>query len=140
MDKKGKKFKPTIEQIKYANLYCDVKSRINTDTDRAKKIGTSRMSINRWKNNPDFISWLEDRAQKTVEKAKGILMLFGIKQALKVGGFNYWKVLMEITGLYAPNLKIEALIRPPELPFMYYKDDKAIEAGEVKKIEGENGK
>ena len=140
MDKKGKKFKPSIEQLRYAELFCDIKSRINTDTDRAKKIGVSRMSINRWKNNLDFVSWLDLRAEKTIEKAKSILMLHGYKEALKRGGFNYWKVLMEITGLYAPNLKIEALIRPPELPFMYYKDDKAIEAGEVKKIEGENGK
>lgn len=141
IEKKNKEFIPNKKQLQYANIYCDVKTRYDTDTERAKKIGTSRMSIHRWKKDPAFVSWLEDRANKTIEKAKGILMLHGLRESLKRGGFNYWKVLMEINGLYTPNLKIDALIRPPDLPFMYYKDDKAIEDKEVKQIEGkENGK
>lgn len=133
-----KEFRPTIEQLKYAEVYCDIRTRIKTDTDRAKKIGISRMTIHRWKTDPEFNSWLDDRANKTIDKAKGILLLHGLRQALTQKGFNYWKVLMEITGLYTPNLRLESILKPPDLRFMYYKDDKpeAIESKEIKKIEG----
>jgi len=139
IEKKNKEFIPNKKQLQYANIYCDIKSRYDTEKDRAEKIGVSRMQIYRWHKDPEFEKWLEDRAQKTIDKARGILLLHGLRESLKRGGFNYWKVMAEITGIYTPNLKLEAILKPPELPFIYYKDDKpeAIETNEeVKKIEG----
>lgn len=134
-------FIPNPAQVKFAELYCDVTNRRMTYGELADQVGISRMQIYRWRQDDRFMEWLKAKIDKSLDDSIGELILHGIREAKKPGGYQYWRTLMEMTGTFVPNLKIEGALEPPKIQFIYNKNEEIIEGETPAELEGgENDK
>jgi len=138
--KKDDEFKPTSLQIRFAELYCDVTKRRMTYQEYADELGCSRMQLYRFRNDKRFMEWLQAKIDKAMEDSIGELILHGIRMAKRPdgSGFQFWKVLLEMSGKYIPGLKLDSALEPPKIQFIVNRSEEIIEAEEPKQLEGGN--
>jgi hypothetical protein len=129
-------FIPTPKQIKYARAYCDT-SRDKNTKQLSEEINVSRQQIYRWRQDKRFMQWLRSKVDKVTDDSISDLLLYGIRQAKRPGGFNYWRTIMEIKGIYVPGLKLDSALEPPKIQFIVNRNE-IVDAEDVKQIGGES--
>jgi len=135
--KKDDDFIPNPKQVEFAEIYCDVTSYRKTYQEIADQIKVSRMQIYRWRSDKRFMEWLQAKIDKALDDSIGELILHGIREAKKPGGYQYWRTLLEMAGKYIPGLKIEGSLEPPKIQFIYNKNEPIkTKIEDPKKIEG----
>lgn len=129
-------FIPTPLQVRFAELYCDVTNRQKTYQEYADELGCSRMQLYRFRQDDRFMKWLKAKIDKSLDDSIGELILHGIREAKKPGGYQYWRTLLEMTGKFIPGLHIEGALEPPKIQFIVNRSEEIIEAESPEKIEG----
>jgi len=98
-----KKFKPNPKQLKYSEVFLNYK-KPRSNKEIAKEISVSTMTIYRWRQQSGFIEWLNSLAKDLLKKSLAKRYMVGIKEA-EQGNYNFYKLMMEIQGIYTPQLK-----------------------------------
>ena len=99
-----KEFIPKPIQVKFATLYMQIPRK--TQAEIAQEIRINRRTIYNWLKNSDFRSWLNTQCNTMIQKCLVELYQVGLVQALR-GKFDFWKVIMELAGVYTPGMKID---------------------------------
>jgi len=139
IEKKKEGYLPSPLQIRFAELYCDVTSRRMTYQEYADVLECSRQQLYRFRQDDRFMEWLQEKIDQTLQDQIGELILHGIREAKRPGGYQYWRTLLEMTGRFVPNLRLEGALEPPKIQFIVNRNEEIIEAEEPKQIGGENG-
>lgn len=98
-------FTPKPAQIKFASLYLDVSKKLSQE-EIAEEMGVTRKTFWNWRQNPDFVKWLNTQKDKLLEYALIDIYKVAIRRA-KSGHYLFAKLLLEMAGAYQPGLKID---------------------------------
>lgn len=99
---KDKQWLPSPKQIKFVDLYTTgmFLSKI------CKKIGISMVTQWRWRNDKNFLNYINSRIEEILYKSMGKRLRVITQKALK-GHFGALKTLLEMDGLYTPSMKMQ---------------------------------
>ena len=102
--KENVSFKPTTEQIQFAEVWLDY-SKKQTLKEVAQEIGISYMSIWRWHQKPDFVSWINNQGFEMLKSS-----LNGVYRALvrkaESGDVHAIKLYLENIGEFVEKSEI----------------------------------
>jgi len=98
-----KEFMPKPIQVKFAELYMQVPRK--TQIEIARELGVHENTVANWLHNKELRAWLNTKCNKMIESSLVKLYRVGIEKALR-GKFDFWKVIMELAGIYQPGMKI----------------------------------
>ena len=101
-----KEFIPKPIQVKFATLYMQIPRK--TQAEIADELKVHRNTVASWLHDERFRTWLNSKCNEMIEKSLVQLYQIGLVQALR-GKFDFWKVIMELAGVYTPgmNMKID---------------------------------
>ena len=99
-----KEFIPKPIQVKFATLYMQIPRK--TQAEIADELKVHRNTVASWLHDERFRSWLNSKCNEMIEKSLVQLYQIGLVQALR-GKFDFWKVIMELAGVYTPGMKID---------------------------------
>lgn len=99
-----KEFIPKPIQVKFATLYMQIPRK--TQAEIANELKVHRNTVANWLHDERFRSWLNSKCNEMIEKSLVQLYQIGLVQALR-GKFDFWKVIMEMSGNYQPGVKID---------------------------------
>lgn len=99
-----KEFVPTGQQAKFARLYIQVPRK--TQAQIASEIGVHRNTVTNWLQRKEFREWLNAQYKEMIQENILDLITVGIEKARK-GKFDFWKVMMEVAGVYKPGMVID---------------------------------
>lgn len=68
----------------------------------ADELGISRSTLKRWRKLPGFPDAVNERAQEMIRDDVPKLLRAGVQHAL-AGKFEYWKALLQMAGVIAPD-------------------------------------
>ena len=99
-----KEFIPKPIQVKFATLYMQIPRK--TQAEIANELKVHRNTVASWLHDERFRTWLNSKCNEMIEKSLVQLYQIGLVQALR-GKFDFWKVIMELAGVYTPGMKID---------------------------------
>ena len=134
-----KEFIPKPIQVKFATLYMQIPRK--TQAEIASELKVHRNTVANWLHDEHFRGWLNSKCNEMIEKSLVQLYQIGLVQALR-GKFDFWKVIMELAGVYQPGMKIDTgqmeLVRIEVVQNQAQKQgsgDKVIEGNSIKSPE-----
>ena len=103
-DIKVKEFIPKAIQIEFAKLYMQIPRK--TQAEIANELKVHCHTVANWLHDERFRTWLNTKCNEMIQKSLVELYQIGLVQALR-GKFDFWKVIMELAGVYTPGMKID---------------------------------
>lgn len=96
----------TAKEKALLDVLLDPFHRLASVTRQCELAGCSRETYYATMHKPDFMAHYLWLVNSSLKSKVAQLVNIGFKEA-KNGSFQHWKVLMEMTGEYAPNKKVE---------------------------------
>ena len=97
-----KPFDPTNNMIKWLDTAFELGYTASISSV-AEKSGVDRTTWYVWRNDPKFVEWWDAQWEKHIRLNRWKLDAMGMKQAER--NFDYWRTMMERTGLIEPPQK-----------------------------------
>ncbi len=103
--KEVESYEPTPAEAKLLRVLLDPEFATASMKEKIQAAGISHQKYYDCFKKPGFVKYLEGVSLELIKNDVAPLIHTGIKHA-KAGNFQYWKALMEMTGLYVDKVEI----------------------------------